>query len=133
MKSFLTEGQVLTLKLAHKQQREKRMADRIKAVLSFNSGYSASHIVSILLIDEVTLYRWVKRFQESGIEGLLEMKYTGGKSKLSQVQQKQLKKYLEIHTLATATEIVSHIQNEYQIKYSIVGVTKLLHKLCRIL
>ena len=129
MKSFLTEGQVLTLKLAHKQQREKRLADRIKAVLSFNAGYSASQIVSILLIDEVTLYRWVKRFQESGIDGLLEMKYAGGKSKLTLIQQEQLKKYLEIHTLATATGIVNHIQNEYKIKYSIVGITKLLHKL----
>lgn len=129
MKSFLTEAQVLTLKLAHKQQREKRLADRIKAVLSFNAGYSASQIVSILLIDEVTLYRWVKRFQESGIDGLLEMKYAGGKSKLTQVQQENLKKYLELHTLATTTEIVSHIKNEYKIKYSIVGVTKLLHKL----
>lgn len=129
MKSFLTQDQVLILKTAHKLQKEKRLADRIKSVLSLNNGHSAPLIASILLIDEVTLYRWVKRFQESGIEGLLEMRYVGGQSKLFLAQRNQLKQYLQFHTLATVTEIVSHIHKTYGVKYSVVGATKLLHKL----
>ena len=129
MKSFLTQDQVLILKSAHKLQKEKRLADRIKAILYLNYGLTVTETAKLLMIDEITLYRWKDKFLKLGIEGLLEMRYVGGQSKLFFAQRNQLKQYLQFHTLATVTEIVSHIHKTYGVKYSIVGVTKLLHKL----
>jgi transposase len=129
VKSFLTQGQVLILKTAHKQQKEKRLADRIKAVLMLHNGFTYTQIELALLLDEITVRRYALKFNKSGINGLLEMKYVGGQSKLYFAQRNQLKQYLQFHTLATVTEIVSHIHKTYGVKYSIVGATKLLHKL----
>lgn len=129
MKSFLTEGQVLILKLAHKQQREKKLADRIKAVLYLNYGLSAVETAKLLLLDEVTLYRYVKRFQEAGVDGLLECHYFGGRSRLTLVQEQELKAHFQTHTASTIGVVVNHLKNIYGINYSVIGATKLMHRL----
>lgn len=129
MKSFLTQGQVLILKTAHKLQKEKRLADRIKAILYLNYGLTVVETAKLLMIDEVTLYRWKDKFLESGIDGLLEMKYSGGQSKLTVVQEQQLKKYFQIHTTPTISAVVDHIKIRYNINYSLIGATKLMHRL----
>lgn len=129
MESFLTQGQVLILRTAHKQQKEKRLADRIKAIMMLHNGFTYPQIETALMLDEITVRRYLLKFQESGINGLLEINYHGGKSKLFYGQRNQLKQYLQFHTLATVLEIVNHIDKTYQVKYSIVGATKLLHKL----
>lgn len=72
MPGFLTDEQVEILKQAHRTIKDKKLADRIKAVLSLNAGYEYSHVARILLLDEVTLRRYVKQYQEKGIDGLLE-------------------------------------------------------------
>ena len=56
---FLTEEQVMALKQAHKTIKDKKLADRIKAILSLNAGFSYTQIATILLLDEVTLRRYV--------------------------------------------------------------------------
>lgn len=125
----LTEEQVIQLKLAHKQTREKRLADRIKAILYVHFGLSYEEIAKLLLFDKVTVRRYCKHFQEKGIEGLLEYRYTGGQSRLTLTWEKQLKEYFKENTPQTAKGAVAHIQKTYGIAYSVIGVTKLLHRL----
>lgn len=64
MKDFLTEEQVKVLKQTHKTIKDKRLADRIKAVLSLNAGFEYSYVAKILLLDEVTLRRYVQRYTQ---------------------------------------------------------------------
>lgn len=126
---MLTEEQVTQLKLAHKQTREKRLADRIKAVLMVHGGFTYEQIKQALLLDEVTVRRYVKQFQKKGIDGLLEYRYTGGKTRLTEQQESELKRFLQGDTKRTAKEVVDHIQNTYGVVFSVIGVTKLLHRL----
>lgn len=129
MPSSLTNEQVAVLRTAHRTTKDKRLADRIKAVLSLHAGYSYEDIAQTLLLDEVTLRRHVKQFQEKGLTGLLECHYRGGMSQLTFTQEQQLTHFLSINTQRTAKEIVDHIQTAYRVKYTVVGVTKLLHRL----
>lgn len=129
MPKFLTDEQVLVLRSTHKTLRDKRLADRIKAVLSLSEGFSYEDIARILLLDEVTLRRYVKQFQEHGIDGLLEYHFTGGQSSLTPLQEQRLTRFLAINTQRTVKEIVEHIQGAYRVSYSVVGATKLLHRL----
>lgn len=131
MGEFLTDEQVLVLKQAHKTIRDKRLADRIKAVLSLNAGHDYSQVASILLLDEVTLRRYVKAFKEKGLDGLLEFHYTGGQTKLTEVQKLELKTHLAdgSHVYLTAKEVADYVKRKYHIKYSVIGITKLLHRL----
>jgi len=129
MSNFLTQEQIQLLKQSHKTIKEKRLADRIKAVLYLNYGLSYSEIVKLLLLDETTIRRHVEKFQVQGIEGLLECHFTGGQSKLTLFQENELKQFLKENTKRTAMEIVFHIHKAYGVKFTVIGVTKLLHRL----
>lgn len=126
---MLNDDQVKELKVAHKQTRDKRFADRIKAVLMLHFGFTFAQIKLALLLDEVTVRRYVKQFKTKGIDGLLEFHYAGGKSKLTIVQQNTLEIYLVSHTLTTAKEVSSYIRATYGKTYSLIGITKLLHRM----
>lgn len=126
---MLTEEQVQSLKAAHKQTREKRLADRIKAVLMLHFGFTYDQIKQVLLLDEVTVRRYFKTFKDKGIDGLLEYRYRGGKSRLTITQEKKLKLFFKKNTPQTAIEAVNYIRKTYGINYSVIGVTKLLHRL----
>lgn len=126
---MLTDDQVRDLKLAHKQTREKRLADRIKAILYLHYGLSYTEIAKLLLFDEVTIRRYFKQFKEQGITGLLEYRYTGGKSRLIRIQEQELQEFFKRHTQQTAMEAVRYIKRTYGVTYSVIGVTKLLHRL----
>lgn len=129
MPNFLTKEQVRVLKLAHRTIKDRRITDRIKAILSLNAGHEYSQVASILMLDEVTLRRYVHKFQEKGITGLLQMCYTGGQTALTHFQETELREYLQEQTKRTAKEVADHIKKTYGVKFSVIGVTKLLHRL----
>ena len=129
MSILLTDEQVSVLRQAHRTIKDKKLADRIKAVLSLNAGFSFQQVSIILLLDEVTLRRYVQKFQKEGIDGLLESHYTGGTSRLTLSDQQKLKVYLRENTLLTAVAVVDHIKKTYEVGYSTIGVTKLMHRL----
>jgi hypothetical protein len=52
MERRLTTQERLDLKIRHKKERDKRICDRIKAVLAYDDGYSYSEIAKILLLDD---------------------------------------------------------------------------------
>lgn len=129
MPGFLTDEQVQILKHAHRTIKDKKLADRIKAILSLNAGYEYSHVAKILLLDEVTLRRYVKQYQDRGINGLLEYRYTGGQTKLTAGEEEELGKHLEEYTYLTAQSVIAYVKCQYQIQYSVEGITQLLHRL----
>jgi len=129
MPNFLTNEQIQILRQAHRTIRDKKLADRIKAILSLNAGHEYSQVAQILLLDEVTLRRYIKSYQEKGIDGLLEMRYRGGKSNLTLIAEQEIKEFLKVNTKRTAKEITDYVFKNYQVRYSVIGVTKLLHRL----
>lgn len=129
MKDFLSEDQVRALRVAHKSSKDKKLADRIKAIFYLHYGLSYKEIATLLFLDEVTLRRYEKQYKERGIAGLLEYRYSGGKSRLSLLQQEQLERYLVKTTLTTAQQVRAYIDTTYGKEYSVIGVTKLLHRM----
>lgn len=131
MGGFLTQEQVTVLRQAHRTIRDKRLADRIKAVLSLNSGHDYQQVASILLLDETTLRRYVSQFEKIGLDGLLEFHYSGGQAKLTEIQELELKSHLvdSPHIYLTAKEVASFVKHHYKVKFSVIGMTKLLHRL----
>ena len=129
MSLILNTAQVDVLKVTHRQTRDKKLADRIKAVLMLHWGFTPTQISQALMLDEVTLRRYVKLFQTKGVDGLLEYRYTGGQSKLTPIQEQELKLFLKINTQRTASAVLKHIQKKYHTTFSVIGITKLLHRL----
>lgn len=129
MKDFLSEEQIIALRLTHKGIKDKKLADRIKAILYLHYGFSYEETAKLLLLDEATLRRYLQKFQEKGTDRLLEYRYHGGKSRLAMLEMEALGKYLVYNTLTTAQQVRNHIFKVYGKTYSLIGITKLLHRM----
>jgi transposase len=128
-KLTLTPSEIIALKQAHRACKDKRAADRIKAVYSLGMGFSVEDVVSILMLDEETLRNYVKRYQAGGINALITDHYLGSFSKLSAIQLRELTAHLEHNTYLTVDAVLAHVKQTYDVLYSVSGMTNLLHRL----
>lgn len=130
MKDYtLSREEIAELGEFHRSLRDKRQADRIKAVIALSKGQSAAQVAEILLFDEKTSRHYFERYQNGGLEALLEDNYSGAEPKLDEYQMSELEGYLEEHIFLDAKSIVAYIYKQYKVQYSIDGVTNLLHRL----
>lgn len=129
MSNFLTPEQVNILRHTHRHTKDKRLADRIKALLMLHWGFTYLQVTQALMLDETTLRRYVMLYRSRGIDALLECRYSGGVSRLTALQEQELVAYLDTHVLLTAAHVAAYIRRTDGIRYSLEGVTKLLHRL----
>ena len=62
----------MILKEAHHAAQSKKQADRIKTILLLNQGLAYGEITRLLLLDDSTLRRYYREYEQAGIDGLLE-------------------------------------------------------------
>lgn len=79
----LSQDELTQLRAAHVHAREKRYADRLKAVILLGSGWSAQQVAEALMIDPDTVRSYFKQYKKKGTHGLLYLSYRGGVSWLS--------------------------------------------------
>lgn len=129
MSHFLTYEQRNEYRILHRKCKDKHFADRIKCILWLDKGYSYSEIAELLMIDETTIRRWYKTFQEKGMNGLLKDDYKGSEPYLCKAQQEELITHLETTICLSAKEVCQYVKEKYGLKYSVKGMTNLLHRL----
>lgn len=74
MYKILTEADRVQLVLQHRTERDKKVADRIKVVLWYDSGWSAEKIAEALFIDDATVRRHLNTYKE---EQRVHLNYKG--------------------------------------------------------
>src|SRR5262249_16561601 len=126
---ILTQDQINELRRAHRACKDKREADRIKAIYSLAVGHSIQEVTSILMIDEETLRNYVKRYQEGGIQKLITDNYKGSSAKLSAAELEELDLHLQQKTYLAVEAIITHVKQTYNVEYSQSGMTDLLHRI----
>ena len=130
MKDYtLSKEKIAELENFHRSLRDKRQADRVKAVIALSKGWSAVQVAEILLFDEKTSRHYFDRYQKGGLQALLDDNYSGAEPKLDTHQMSQLEDYLEEHILPDAKSVIAHIYKQYKVRYSLSGITDLLHRL----
>ena len=130
MKDYgLSKEKIAELEKLHRSLRDKRQADRVKSVIALSKGWSAAQVAEILLFDEKTSRHYFERYQQGGIQALLDDNYSGAEPKLDPHQMSELEKYMEEHILPDAKAVIAHIHQRYRVRYSLSGVTDLLHRL----
>ena len=125
----MSNARIAELEKLHRGLRDKRQADRVKAVLALAQGWSPAQVAEILLFDEKTSRHYFERYQQGGLPALLEDDYSGAEPKLDAHQMSELDKHLEDHMLPDAKSVIAHICQQYGVHYSVSGVTDLLHRL----
>lgn len=129
MKDFLKEEEKKILREKHYGVREKRLADRIKSILLLDKGHTFLEIEEILMLDDATLRRYEKIYQESGLDGLISEKYGGYEGKLNCQQIEKLKQHMREYLMRSAKEVASWIKQTYDINYTPEGLVHFLHRI----
>ena len=131
MRDFeLTAKEIAQLKRLHRMLSHRKDADKVKAVILLGTGWAPGQVAEILLLDKKTLRRYVQKYQENP-EGdfWLTTFYQGSQAKLSDKQLVLFDRHLEETIYLTVAEIVEYVKKEFQIQYSINGMTNLLHRM----
>lgn len=129
MKGFLTEEQIGILREAHYSCHMRKSADRIKAILLLNDGLSYDKVAKILMLDDATIRRYEKQYEQTDVDGLIECRYFGRHGLLTKQQEIGLTTHLKRQTYQTIKTICLYAQKHYRKSYSIEGMTHLLHRL----
>ena len=92
MDKLLTAKERQNLIQQHRKERDKRICDRIKAVLAYDDGYTYTEIAKILLLDDETIRRHIKDYQR---EQKLATTNGGSESKLTDSESRALIEHLQ--------------------------------------
>lgn len=117
--------QIALLKKRHKTEKNGDVRDRIKAVILRNSGWSEEKIAEALLIHIDTVKRHLKDYHDSERKKL-KSDNGGSISKLNDTQTSQLLEHLEAHTYTKAQDICQYVRINYNINYTVSGITSWL-------
>ena len=117
------------LRDAHRQTRDKREADRIKAVLALATGWTAEEVAEILQVDANTIRNHFKRYREGGIKALGHIAFRGSACALDEEQLAILDARLQEHLYMTAKAIARWVEDTFEVSYTESGMTALLHRL----
>lgn len=111
-----------------------RVSNRINAVLLNDDGRSSSEIAKVLNVSRVITSKWLRTYEEQGVDGLLEGHRPGRPTKLSEVQKIILCDIVDSGPVAygystgvwTSTVISEVIRDEFGVDYHPGHVRKLL-------
>lgn len=120
MQNFLSDNQRQELKEQHKKERDRRICDRIKAVLLYDEGWTCQEIAHALLLSDEAVRQHLKEYQASQ---KLKPENGGSVSKLNDEQAEKLIQHLQEHTYLFAKDIVAYVKTTFGVEYTVAGMT----------
>jgi len=109
----------------HRRERDRRVADRIKAVILRDEGWTYDAIAEALLLSVEGVRQQVQDYERLG---KLKPENGGSLGLLSESQTAELLAHLDGHLYVKALEIVAHVHHTYGIRYSVRGLTDWLKR-----
>lgn len=123
--NFLNNQQRTELRARHKLERDRRICDRIKAILLFDKGWSYEEIAEALLLSEGAIRNHI---QEFATENKLVPEGGGSSEKLSESQNKLLEKHLQEHIYLHVKNIAAYIYHRWKVQYTVSGLRAWLRR-----
>lgn len=123
--NFLTESEKKHLKTQHKHERDKRICDRIKAILLFDEGWTPQQIAKVLLITDQAVRNHIDDYQTSE---KLKPESGGSEEKLSKQQSEKLVMHLQDHTYLYVKDIIVYVQITFSVLYTVPGLSNWLKR-----
>jgi transposase len=125
----LTLSQISSLKYLHRTLRDRKLADRVKAVILLGRGWSVSEVAEVLLLDENSVRHYFERYFVGGEAELLVLNYQGRQSTLTIEQEKILSEHLDKNVYLSSGAVRHYIDKTFGVLYRPSGVKALLHRL----
>lgn len=111
----------------YKQTTERRVSERIHAILLLDSGRNLPDVAAILHLNGKTIRRWIGIFVDKGLDALCTLAYEGQDELLSPEQLAKLTAWLD-DGLHSCAEICAYVREQFGYDYSDSGMTKLLKR-----
>ncbi|MEI8164896.1 MAG: winged helix-turn-helix domain-containing protein [Chloroflexales bacterium] len=124
----LTRSQRDDLERRDKQTPERRISERIQAILLLDAGHNREQVARILHVNAKTITRWVQIFVRSGMDILCTLQSGGNDSILTPTQQQQLTAWLD-STVRSTKEAIAWVEITFQVSYTESGMRKLLQRM----
>lgn len=125
----MSKQELAELRAAHRFEKNKHAADKIKAVVLVGSGWKLRDVKEALLLDDETLRSYVEKYKSGGVEELIKTHYAGRTSQLDESQQEQLQAELDEKIYLTTSAVSEYVRKEFGVEYSASGMRDLLHRL----
>ena len=125
----LSERELAHLRSAHRHTREKRQADRLKAVYLLGRGWTVSQVAEALLLDPGSVRNHFRRYREGGAEALMQDPPGGSEARLNEDQLLKLDVHLSEQLYPRAKDVAHYVAEEFKVDYSLRGITHLLRRL----
>jgi transposase len=125
----LSSDQLNELQEAHCATRDKREADRLKAVILLATGWTAEKVAEMLQITPNSVRNYFKRYRQGGLIKLVHFAYQGSKGFLGQEELALLDFHLETRVYLTAKGVAQWVEDQFGVHYTESGMAALLHRL----
>ena len=118
------------IELARDGSVEHRLGRRANALVLLDRGMSCEDVAELLFIDDDTVRRWHRLYEQDGIEGLAGFGHEGSACRLSAEQQDRLKAWITEVLPRSTRQIGAWIEKEFGVAYQgRSGLIALLHRL----
>lgn len=124
MGTILTAEERRDLLDRHRRERDRRVADRIKAVLLRDDGMSYGEIARVLFLSDEGVRQQIDDFLNQN--GKLQPGNGGSEARLSEEQAQKLEAHLEEKLYTSTSDIADYVLRTFGIVYSVRGLTKWL-------
>jgi transposase len=118
------------IELARDGSVEHRLGRRANALVLLDRGMRCEDVAELLFIDDDTVRRWHRLYEQDGIEGLAGFGHEGSACRLSAEQQDRLKAWITEVLPRSTRQIGAWIEKEFGVAYQgRSGLIALLHRL----
>ena len=112
-----------------KLEKIAKKVNQLHFIRQLYKGKSVKEARLILGIPEKTVYRWLKKWNEEGPDGLGHKKGAGRPQFLSEIQFEELKGFIKSNDSLGTKDVHYFIKKNYNIDYSLKQVRKIIKKL----
>src|SRR4051795_9188978 len=108
---------------------DRRIYQRLSAVLWGDEGRSREEIADLLGISTRQVGQWFRIFRNKGLDELCTLHYQGDPGRLGPAQVKRLRQEIETGVFHNADQIRTWIESTFGVTYSASGVKDLLRRI----
>lgn len=113
-----------------RKTKERKLADRLRIVLSKADGHSHKFIAKLGQLGRNQVTKVLHRFNQGGVSALLQPDhYQGSQAKLTVEQPQLLKVELKTRIYATAAQVMAWVEQQWGLSYDLSAMHKLLKRL----
>src|SRR3954453_11437561 len=107
---------------------ERRVYQRLSAVLWSDEGRSREVIADLLGVSTRQVGQWLRIFRNKGLEELCTLHYRGDPGRLGPAQVERLKREIATGAFHNAEQVRTWVQDTLGVAYSISGIKDLLRR-----